>query len=279
MFTKVKCKRAAKIFIILLLIVVLDSAIIETNFIKVNSYRLKGKWQGSYRPIKVVQFSDVHLGKTYGVRDLKKIVNKINQLNPDVIVCTGDLLDSAPDVSHREEIIAELKRLNAPYGKYAVYGNHEYRNDGDSVYRHMMRKAEFNLLVNEASEITIEGKQFTIVGLDDWFSGKMNITVATKELTESSYNILLVHEPDIVEELLDFPIDLQLSGHSHGGQFRLPVLGELYTPQMAKKYVKGMYHFSDNPIVLYVNVGTGTTIIRGRFFNRPEISEFIISND
>ena len=257
----------------------MDCFVIETNFIKVNTYQLKGKWQGDGRPVKIIQFSDVHLGKSYGIRTLRKVVNQINKLKPDIIVCTGDFIDRASDVKCREEIIKELKRLKASYGKYAVYGNHEYKDDGESVYRHMMRKSGFKLLINEKKEIKIKEKELVIIGLDDSISGKVNIPAATNHLSDKQYNILLVHEPDIAEEILDLPIDLQLSGHSHGGQFRLPILGALYTPELSKKYIKGMYNFTNSETKLYVNVGIGTTIIRGRLFNRPEISQFIIGEN
>ena len=261
------------------LILIVDCFVIETNFIKISTYHLRGKWQGNGRPVKIIQFSDVHLGKSYGVGTIRRIVKQINKLKPDIIVCTGDFIDCALDLNHQEEIIKELKTLNASYGKYAVYGNHEYKNAGDSVYRHMMRKSGFKLLVNEKREIKIEEKEFVIVGLDDSVSGKMNIPLATNHLSDKKYNILLAHEPDVVEEILDLSIDLQLSGHSHGGQFRLPILGALYTPELSKRYIKGMYNFPNSDVKLYVNVGIGTTIIRGRLFNRPEISQFIIGDN
>lgn len=272
-------QRIMKCLSVLFIILIVDCFVIETSFIKINTCHLKGKWQGNGMPVKIIQFSDVHLGKSYGVGTLRKIVNQINKLKPDIIVCTGDFIDYASDVNHREEIIKELKKLNAPYGKYAVYGNHEYKDDGDSIYRHMMRESGFELLVNEKKEIKIEEKELVIIGLDDSVSGKVNIPVATNHLSDKQYNILLAHEPDVVEEIIDLPIDLQLSGHSHGGQFRLPILGALYTPELSKKYIKGMYNFPNSDVKLYVNVGIGTTIIRGRLFNRPEISQFIIGEN
>ena len=279
LFKKKMWQRIMKCLSVLSLILIVDCFVIETSFIKINTYHLNGKWQGNGMPVKIIQFSDVHLGKSYGVATIRKIVKQINNLKPDIIVCTGDFIDCASDVKCREEIIKELRNLKAPYGKYAVYGNHEYKEDGESVYRHMMRKSGFKLLINEKKEIKIEEKELVIIGLDDSVSGKMNIPLATNHLLDDQYNILLAHEPDVVEEILDLPIDLQLSGHSHGGQFRLPVLGALYTPELSKKYIKGMYNFPNSDVKLYVNVGIGTTIIRGRLFNRPEISQFIIGEN
>lgn len=260
-------------------LLVVDICFIEPNRLIVQSYELEAEGNtDNEQIIKVVQFSDVHLGKHYGVKELKKVVDKINSLSPDIIVCTGDLIDDGNDVEQVEDVIEQLESLDAAYGKYAVYGNHEYRLGGDSIYRKMMRESGFNLLVNESEEIsTNTGKKITILGIDDWAEGEPSIEFAMQQVKSENYNIFLAHEPDVVEKIMDEPIDLQLSGHSHGGQIRMPLIGALYTPKFAKKYVKGLYEFKDSRVKLYVNTGTGSTIIKGRFLNPPEISEFMIT--
>ncbi|MFC4596661.1 metallophosphoesterase [Cohnella hongkongensis] len=230
--------------------------------------------------ITIVQFSDVHLGPYYSLRQLDELVNAINSLRPDLVAFTGDLHDA-----RRKDNIAKydpspvLSRIQARLGKFAVYGNHDFgyerklRSSGAFLSR-----GGFTVLINDARRVTLPGGEFmTIAGLDDCMLGKPNPSKAASKLHPDRFNVLLVHEPDVADRLARYPIDLQLSGHSHGGQVVLPLVGALVRTSLGRKYVGGLYRigsrFRDKrPYVLHVNRGVGTTRIPVRIRCVPELT-------
>src|SRR5699024_4914351 len=112
----------------------------------------------------------------------------------------------------------------------------------------------------------------------DVMLGKPDLATTLQNANPELYTILLAHEPDFADTARDFPIDLQLSGHSHGGQVRFPLLGHLYTPAFAEKYIQGEYEFTEEDLTLFVNRGIGTTRLPYRFLCKPEIHEFTLKH-
>ena len=227
----------------------------------------------------ILQFSDVHLGKNYTHDQLRTLVNCINQEQPDIVVFTGDLIDNFNQYgSHRKGAQPILAQIQAPLGKYAVFGNHDRGGGGSRLYKQYMEGAGFTVLVNEARKITADdGESITISGLDDFLLGNPDIPQALQPLQMEDFNLLLVHEPDIADLIMSYPVDLQLSGHSHGGQVQIPWFGTIYTPPLAKKYVEGWYAIDgvteqNKPLRLYVNRGIGTTELPFRFLSAPELT-------
>lgn len=223
--------------------------------------------------IKILQFSDTHVSGYFVIEDLKRTVSKINEENPDIVVFTGDLIDEYNDYENKEEVCEiweTLKTIKAPL-KYAIYGNHDYGGGAESIYKQIMENSGFKVLINEKEAL----KQYNIniIGMDDSIFGNYDSEMFSNYLDEDSYNIVLSHEPDVVEYLLDYNIDLFLSGHSHGGQINLPVVNSL--PLLAEKYTRGLYSFENaRETKLYVNIGLGTSILPMRFMATPELSVF-----
>lgn len=228
---------------------------------------------------KIVQFSDTHLGFDYSIDDLKKLIKTINSLHPDIIVFTGDLIDNPKDLQKGEElpIIETLQTLQAPLGKFWIYGNHDHGGYGTEIIRHLMDESGFILLQNSHIKITHQNQSLILAGIDDLMLGRPNIEKALANVSPDLFTILLAHEPDFADEAVNFPVDVQLSGHSHGGQVRLPIVGHLYTPLYAEKYVLGKYTIK-NRLELYVNAGIGTTRMPYRLFCQPEIHEFTLKS-
>ncbi len=235
----------------------------------------------SKEPLKIVQFSDVHLGPDFTINHFKRVVERINTLEPDLIIFTGDLIEDNKVFNEKEEAAKLLGGLKATYGKFAVYGNHDHGGNGTKRYAQILKAADFTLLVNNHQIITLNnGERVNLMGIDDILLSKVDIAEAMKGIEETDYNIFISHAPDVVDQVKKFPIDLQLSGHSHGGQVRIPFVGAPFTPPYGKKYIKGKYTFEDNKrIILYVNSGIGTSQMRYRFGNVPEITCFTISNE
>ncbi|WP_085992530.1 metallophosphoesterase [Oceanobacillus senegalensis] len=236
------------------------------------------KIPSTFNNFKIVQFSDTHIGFHYSLEQLHQLINKINALNPDLIVFTGDLIDKPNQYNNLSKVQNKLSLLNAPYGKYWIYGNHDHGGYGTDIIRNTMEKAGFVLLQNNHSIIEKESGRFILAGIDDVMLGKPNLQKTLHQANKELFTILLAHEPDFADETVNSTVDVQLSGHSHGGQVRLPLIGHLYTPSYAEKYVQGKYQLRNETFTLYVNRGIGTTRLPYRFLCTPEIHEYILQS-
>jgi len=228
--------------------------------------------------IKIIQFSDTHISEFFDMDNLKKTVNKINNENPNIVVFTGDLIDQFNKYENKDNIheIGEvLSEINAPSGKYAIYGNHDYGGGAENAYRQIMADGGFQLLVNE--KVKTEEYNINIIGMDDSIFGTFDKEIIVSHLDEDCFNIILSHEPDVAEHFLEYNADLFICGHSHGGQVNLPFIS--YTPPLAQKYVRGMYAVDNyRQTKIYVNVGLGTSKIPMRFMAIPELTVFTLKN-
>ncbi|WP_252254354.1 metallophosphoesterase [Clostridium sp. ZBS12] len=228
--------------------------------------------------IKIAQISDIHLGEYYTIDKLEKLVNKVNSQNADIIVFTGDLFDNVSKFEDTSKVTPILKKLNAKIGKYAIYGNHDYGGGAKNIYKNVMEDSGFKILVNDQANVKLDsGKTISILGLDDALLGNPDVEKTARNIKESNYNLVLLHEPDLSDKFVSYNIDLILAGHSHGGQVKIPFLGEIVTPPLAEKYKDGLYNLNtQRNTQLYVNSGIGNTKMPFRFMNVPEVSIFEI---
>lgn len=252
---------------------------IEPSFLTVHYVNLKNSLiEENKDDLKILQFSDMHISDYFDNKDIKKVVEKINEENPDIVVFTGDLIDEYNNYENKDninEIWDILGLINAPLGKYAIYGNHDYGGGAERIYKKVMENSGFKILKNES--VTIDEYNINIIGMDDSIFGNYDKQKIVELLDEKSYNVVLSHEPDVIDYLLEYNIDLFLSGHSHGGQVNLPVFN--YLPLLAKKYTGGIYSFNNfRQTTLYVNVGLGTSQMPLRFMAPPELSVFVLTN-
>ncbi len=219
------------------------------------------------RSLRIVQISDVHLGLIVREGRLKRILEKVREVNPDIVVSTGDLVDGQID---RLEGLAELlKEINPPYGKYAITGNHEFYA-GLKQALAFTEKAGFTILRGEA--VYLPQLKLYIAGVDDPAGRRYGLTIEIPEervlgsLSGEGFVLFLKHRP-IVESSSKGLFDLQLSGHTHKGQiFPFSILTKLYYPKDSGclKDINGCY--------LYVSRGTGTWGPPVRVFAPPEIT-------
>ncbi|USG68441.1 metallophosphoesterase [Brevibacillus ruminantium] len=223
-------------------------------------------WKG----VRLLHFSDLHLGYYLGITELEKIVDRINQERPDLICFTGDLVDEGTGLLPLA--VPVLQKLQPPLGKYAVLGNHDWRYGKSRIIHEALQSAGFSVLMNQHAAIQKQESTLYVAGLDDVLHGVPDPALALDGIPASGKVILLVHEPDYADQALQFPFVLQLSGHSHGGQVRLPILGPLITPPMGQKYVSGLRYAGDGKLPVYTNRGVGTTILPIRFYCRPELT-------
>ncbi|MGL4910880.1 MAG: metallophosphoesterase [Romboutsia sp.] len=276
-------KNIFKFISIILILVIVYSAIIEPNLLVVKKFNLdldgkiieekiKDKNTESF---KIVHISDTQIGYFYSAKRLKGLAKKINNLNPDIVVFTGDLIDYANKKPDIDRITENLSKIDAKIGKFTVFGNHDYMYDLPKYYTEIMKNSGFNLLVNENKRIRLSNEKYiNIIGLDEKLNGKPSIEKYDKEMDIDDFNLVLMHNPDVIEEFKDSKIDLMLSGHSHGGQVSIPLKGAILTPPYGRKYTKGFYEVNGNN--LFVTSGLGSTKLPFRLLNVPEIVEINI---
>lgn len=231
--------------------------------------RLKKEFDG-YR---IAQLSDMHLGDGMNRARLDNLVSKTNQVRADLVVLTGDFV-SGDGARWASDITASLSQLRARDGVLAVLGNHDIWADA-KVIRRALRDAGIRELNNEVHVVRCGQAQTFIAGVDDPWYGKPDIERVLSELPEDGAAILLAHEPDFADAYSRYGrFDLQLSGHSHGGQVCWPGGIPIRLPGYGQKYPRGQYQVGD--MILYTNRGVGSSGIPVRFNCRPEISVFTL---
>lgn len=249
---------------------------IERNLLVVKNHDIVLKEDGQNK-LKVVQFTDTHLGEYYDLKDLERAVKKINEENADIVVFTGDLIDNAAKYEEITKISDVLSKVEANLGKYAVYGNHDYGGGAERYYEDIMKESGFQVLKNNSTTIQVHEKTINILGGDEGMLGWHHAELTTEGIEEEDLNLLLLHEPDLIDEYTNYPIDLALSGHSHGGQVSLPFYGPLVKNHLSEKYTKGLYTMNNSrETKLYVSSGLGNTKVPFRFGNVPVVESFNI---
>lgn len=222
---------------------------------------------------RIAQLSDIHLYPLTPLDLVERAVALTNQLQPDLTVLTGDFVWR--DVDAIFDLAPVINKLQARHGVYAIRGNHEIWTDPAAIQAGF---AETNipLLVNEGVTITEGNGSLFLAGLDDGWSGEPDLDTAVTNAPKDAPIILLMHEPDLADQYsLDPHIALQLAGHSHGGQVRLPRRGALILPYLARKYDMGLYRVRD--MWLYTNRGIGVTNEPFRYNCQPEITEITLT--
>lgn len=225
--------------------------------------------------VKIVQFTDTHLGAFYSLEQLERAVEQINAQNPDLVVFTGDLFDVASRFEEFEGAASLLGKIEASLGKYAIWGNRDYGGGASRVYPDLMEAAGFTLLTGERETLSWGDKEIVLYGADDAIFGYPDNQSLMEGIQEAQLNLLLVHEPDVVNQFANYPIDMAFSGHSHGGQINLPFYGPLVKTNYCESYFKGLYCL-DNQSRTYhfVSSGLGNTKLPLRLGNLPEIVVF-----
>lgn len=237
--------------------------------------------------LKIVQLSDIHLGSfNNNPKVLKETVSIINNINPDILLFTGDMVNNFADEMAGFE--SYLHELFAKYGKYAIQGNHDYGDYSswpDSTAKQInldkirdgFVQSGFKLLLNEWINIEVQDTSFALIGVENWghppFPQYAKLDQAMKGIPDNTFRILMSHDPahwgSIVVPETDIP--LTLAGHTHGGQFGIKIAGIEFSPiYFIQKNWGGLYK-SDNQL-LYVNRGLGTIGFQGRIDMRPEIT-------
>lgn len=233
------------------------------------------RWPSRLDSFTIALLSDFHYDPIFSVHPLRTAIAMVNGLHPDLIALTGDFVSVSllgpptQNAADAEPCAQLLRQMHAPFGSWAVMGNHDVVVDRHGVSR-ALRGAGIQLLDNQSRPIESNGTRFWLIGVDDVLRGRPDLNSALRPVPAEETTILLAHEPDYADYVARHPVDLQLSGHSHGGQVRPPFLGPLWLPPLARKYILGLYKIGG--LTLYTNAGLGTVGLPLRLNCPPEIT-------
>jgi predicted MPP superfamily phosphohydrolase len=227
--------------------------------------------------LRVALLADFHFRPGLDDALLAETVDFVGREKPDLVALAGDYMNHDPRVL--EPLLEGLRKLSAAHGVFAVLGNHDGWTGERETIRRQFEKAGISFLINRHSVVSIHGQSLAVAGTDFVWLGKPDPARTLKGLSAGTPVLALVHEPDYFDVMAsDRPIMLQLSGHSHGGQCRMPFVGITpYLPKYGRNYVYGRYHLGDSN--LFVTRGVGTTSLRVRFACPPEVAILTLRNN
>lgn len=257
---------SAAILIMLVIWVLWSNTALELNTITVESDKIPKEFDGYI----IAHVSDLH-NDQFGEGN-EDLLNMLREADPDMIAMTGDMVDaikSGQDVAY--DFIKKAAEI-APC--YYITGNHEPRSPEKlAVLEDKLTESGVVLLLNDKVTIELNEEKITVAGIDGPYSADHTLDVTLKDLMEdeSNYTLLLAHRPEFFDMYVKSGADLVLSGHAHGGQFRLPLIGGLYAPGQGffPEYDSGMY--TEESTSMIVSRGLGNSAFPVRFNNRPEI--------
>jgi predicted MPP superfamily phosphohydrolase len=236
----------------------------------------------AFQDYRIVQISDIHFDEFTEPSFLKRMVEHVNALVPDLVLLTGDFISYGPlplsFAKHAVYRCTDLLRAIACPQRFAVMGNHD-TEIGVPIVRDALAQASVPLLVNQYLPIERGGQRLWLSGVDDPASSHPNLHLAIPARPDGPV-LLMCHAPDYADHVANHSrghlVDLMFSGHSHGGQIRMPLLGPVVLPPWGRKYPEGLYRF--DRLQLYVNRGLGTVGIPFRLNCPPEITVFTLKN-
>lgn len=258
----------------ILILIILYSTLIGTRIIDINEYKVESpSLPESFHGIKIIHFSDIHYGTTINKKQLDNIVKKINNLKPDIIFFTGDLIDKniKIDKETTNELIESLNKLECSLYKYAIYGDEDLSNNS---YKEIITNSNFTLLENTSTLLYYKNQTpIEITGYNPTITSP-NYTILTDIIEEQDttnyYKIVLTHEPDSIDKFINYNPNLVLSGHSLGGVINIPFTKPLFLPKNSQKYYKDYYKINNTE--LFISNGLGTSGINARLNNHPSIN-------
>ncbi len=262
-------------------IVLLAYASLETRWVKITRVSIESSdIPRAFDGMRIVFVSDIHHGDALSIERVQKLVQRVNDLQPDIIILGGDYVSL--DKRYVKPVFSELCKLKSKYGVFGVMGNHDYFVDGD-LSRKMMEINGIKQCDNKSYWVKINKDSIKIGGVDDPSGSVPQIDSTISDVKKKDFCILISHRPDYIRELTTDRVDLTLSGHTHGGQVTffglwapiLPTENNLWASMAltreSQKYCYGLTHPTAT-MQSYITSGIGTRSPHFRFFRRPEIA-------
>jgi hypothetical protein len=260
--------------------VLLDAFILEQYYFDIRKFTIGNKNSSDH--IKLVLITDLHF-KRYFTGNYKRLVGKINKLQPDLLLITGDVMNTSGKPGPVETF---FQRLDQKIPKAIILGNHDHKADISIAHlKRIYEQHNGSLLINESKKFTIRDHTIMVTGLDDFIEGHASLKNAVRNVGREDHHLLLVHSPLQQKKALEqvkkinetrsvedqLSIQYIFAGHNHGGQVRIFGLAPVL-PKKSGNYVNGWYN-KTSPF-LYVSKGIGTTQLPVRFGSRSEITVF-----
>jgi uncharacterized protein len=257
---------------------------VEPNWFRIRRVTISGQTKLK-KPITILHLSDIHFVKNIGIK--RFFFQKLSMMNPDLIFVTGDVIDQNAGIDTAARFLSGLR---ARYGSYLVLGNHDYydysamdnfryhlvlqkrtvRRNDVSRFVQTMKDVGIRVLINESEAVDVHGNRLTICGTDDPVTRKPDFDGTFRNVTDDTFNILLTHQPDAVLKMGDRRADLICSGHTHGGQVRIPFFGPFYCDtKLPKHYVAGLNEYNGMNVFVSRGMGAGR-YLTPRLACRPE---------
>ena len=242
---------------------------IERNLVSVNRYQIPvSGLPPSFHGYTIAHLTDLHLCFLVSENFVENVVNKTNQLKPDLIVCTGDYVHDRNTTKTIDRVWPMLSQLQAKDGVYSVLGNHDHWADTNRSQYWLERTGQ-NL--RHTSKALYRGKERIVLGgAGDYWEDELGIDTAFASSDEHDYRILLAHNPDSADSTFQTPLSLVISGHTHGGQVVVPFYGPPVLPVQNKKYTSGLVQTEKTAV--FISRGLGWALYPVRFNCPPEIA-------
>jgi hypothetical protein len=252
------------------------SGLVEPNEVVVRKLEMRvQRLAPAFDNFKIALLSDFHFGPFTGAHEIGEAVRAANELHTDVMMLLGDFVsepvsgDPRLGANKAEPCAEVLSGLRSRLGSLAVLGNHDFATDPDFVTDSLQARG-IRVLRNENRVLEQNGGRLWIVGVDDVNSSAADLGKALTGVPANEPKVLLAHAPDYADYSSHYGINVQFSGHSHGGQIRIPGMHPLWLPDLARKYYRGYYRVGS--LQLYTNEGIGTIGLPFRLCSPPEVT-------
>lgn len=280
----IKLRKWVKVtfFIILsLTLIFIYARYINIKGLKVKEYSIvDNRLPDNFYGLKIVQISDIHYKVTTDYNDLKKVAKQINLIKPDIVILTGDLFDKNIKYTNKDfnDIKKFLKSIDCNIEKLAIKGENDLEFDN---WTSIIEESGFKNINNTYEEVFYSGiDPLLIIGIEtNYNNDTINETIDNIYSSlkyEYKYSILVLHEPDLINNIDYSKFNLILAGHSHNGQIVLPFIGGIIKNKGATKYFSEYYELNNTK--LYISNGIGTSKYKFRFLNKPSINLYRLRN-
>jgi uncharacterized protein len=230
------------------------------------------KLPNAFDGFRILLLTDLHLYPFTTTNLIRRTVEISNALKPDLVLLGGDFVCGFAEAAF--DLASILERLDAKHGLFAVLGNHDHYL-GAQIVLDGLRRASIRVLMNEGVRLTVGDSSIFLAGVDSVSAGRPDPRAAFSARRNEAVSLALVHEPDYINQLSSLvQVDLQLSGHTHGGQVRIPGLGAIVLPPWGHTYVEGLYRVGSSHV--YTSRGIGMVGLPFRFNCPPEVTEITL---
>jgi uncharacterized protein len=243
---------------------------IERYIVQTNTYRIPvPNLPPAFRGFRIIQLADLHYGFLVPLILIRNVIAQANRIERDLIVCTGDYVHEKKTTGEIDAVWPLLADLNAPSGVFSVLGNHDHWADTKRSHDWLTQTGQD--LRHKAMPITRNGSRLWLAGAGDLWEDHISLDRLLSGIPEADCRIVLAHNPDTADTGFSARVDLMISGHTHGGQVNIPLIGAPFLPVRNKTYSSGL-KTSPRGTSVFISKGIGWTIIPVRFNCFPEIA-------